>query len=66
MLSAITEKKEKLAYSVDEAAAQTSLSKSHLRNEIRAGNLKVRKIGRRILVLNEDLQAYLRQGDDEK
>jgi excisionase family DNA binding protein len=53
---------QKMAYSVEEVAEQTTLSKSHLRNEIRDGKLKARKIGRRVLILNEDLQAYLKKG----
>lgn len=51
----------KLAYSVSEVSEQTSLSKSYVRNEITAGNLKARKFGRRVLVLNEDLEKYLRK-----
>lgn len=50
---------EKLAYSVAEAAERTSLSKPYLRNEIRDGNLKVKRFGRRVLILREDLQKYL-------
>ncbi len=51
----------RLAYSVEEISEQTTLSKAFLRNEIRAGRLKVKKFGRRVLVLNEDLQAYLKR-----
>lgn len=56
-----TKPTEKLAYSVGDVAALTSLSKPFLRNEIRAGNLKVKRIGRRVLILSEDLQNYLRK-----
>lgn len=63
MLETITEK-QKITYSVEEVSSQTSLSKSFLRNEIRAGNLKVRRIGRRVLILPEDLQNYLK-GDEK-
>lgn len=49
----------KIAYSVEEISKQTTLSKAFLRNEIRAGHLKVQRFGRRVLILNEDLQAYL-------
>ncbi len=49
----------KMAYSVEEISEQTSLSKSFIRNEITAGKLKAKRIGRRVLVLNEDLRAYL-------
>jgi excisionase family DNA binding protein len=56
---------QKLAYSINEASSLTSLSKSYLRNEIRDGNLKSRKIGRRVLILNEDLQNYLRREEEQ-
>ncbi len=51
----------KLAYSVDEISTQTTLSKAFVRNEITAGHLKAQRFGRRVLVLNEDLQNYLRK-----
>jgi excisionase family DNA binding protein len=51
----------KLAYSVEEISERTTLSKAFLRNEIRAGNLKIQRFGRRVLVLNDDLQAYLKR-----
>ena len=56
----ITVKNEKqLAYSVEQVSEQTTLSKPFLRNEIRAGHLKVRRIGRRVIILHDDLQNYL-------
>lgn len=61
MITDVTNTNKKMAYSVNEVSELTSLSKSFLRNEIRAGNLKARKISRRVLVLNEDLQAYLKR-----
>ena len=63
MLETVNNKQEKLAYSVEEISEQTTLSKSFLRNEIRAGKLRVVRPGnsRRVLVLNEDLQAYLKR-----
>jgi len=57
----VLETKEKMAYSVEEIAEATTLSKAFLRNEIRAGHLKVQRFGRRVLILNEDLQAYLKR-----
>ena len=61
MITTVSETKEKMAYSVEEISEQTTLSKAFLRNEIRAGNLKVQRFGRRVLILNEDLQAYLKR-----
>ncbi len=62
MLDTIT-KKQKLAYSVDEIAKLTSLSKPFLRNEIRAGRLKVNRFGSRVLVLSNFLEEYLTKGE---
>lgn len=50
---------EKLAYSVEEISETTSLSKSFLRNEIRARRLKIKRIGRRVLVMKKDLLNFL-------
>ncbi len=61
MITTALETKEKMAYSVDEISEQTTLSKAYLRNEIRAGHLKVQRFGRRVLVLNDDLQNYLKR-----
>ena len=48
-----------MAYSVKEAAKTSNLSASFLRLEIKRGNLRVRRIGRRVLILSSDLQKYL-------
>lgn len=49
----------KITYSVEEMSEQTTLSKSFLRNEIRAGKLKVKRCGRRVLILKDDFIDYL-------
>ena len=57
----------KLAYSVEEISEQTTLSKAFLRNEIRDGNLKVKRCGRRVLILKDDFMNYLNgENKDEK
>jgi excisionase family DNA binding protein len=57
----------KLAYSVEEISDQTTLSKAFLRNEIRAGKLKVKRCGRRVLILKDDFMNYLNgENTDEK
>ncbi len=67
MLTNVTEIKEKLAYSVEEISKQTTLSKPFLRNEIRAGKLKVKRCGRRVLILKDDFMDYLNgENTDEK
>ena len=59
--------KPKMAYSVEEISAQTTLSKAFLRNEIRAGKLKVKRCGRRVLILKDDFMDYLNgENQDEK
>jgi len=63
MIGIATAVNEKLAYSVDEISKQTSLSKPFLRNEIRAGKLKVRRAGRRVLILKDDFMNYLNKDE---
>jgi len=55
----------KQAYSIGDVSERTSLSKSFIRNEIRSGNLRARRFGRRVLVLSADLDAYLQKGNDD-
>jgi len=59
----VMEQKEKMAYSVAEISELTTLSKAFLRNEIRAGHLKIKRFGARVCVLNADLQNYLNKGE---
>ena len=49
----------KLAYSVAQVSESTSLSKAYLRNQILAGNLKIQRFGRRVLILPVDLTRFL-------
>ncbi len=66
MIEKITEIKERVALSVDEASQASSLSKPFLRNEIRNGNLRVKRPGnsRRVLILMSDFMNYL-NGENE-
>jgi hypothetical protein len=48
-----------LAHTIPGVVATTSLSRSLVYEEIRKGHLKVRKCGRRTVVLNDDLRAWL-------
>lgn len=61
----IAESTNKLAYSVEEMSEQTTLSKAFLRNEIRAGKLKVKRCGRRVLILKDDFMNYLNEGENK-
>lgn len=58
MYESVTEKR--LCWSLGELAAATGLSVGPLRNEVRRGALRIRRIGRRVIVLNEDWEKYVR------
>jgi excisionase family DNA binding protein len=49
----------RLAYSIDEAARLTGLSRDLLYDEMRRGNLAYRKVGRRRLITHHHLQQFL-------
>ena len=61
MLEIATETNNRLCYSVEECAALTSISKAMLRKEIKAGRLKVKRAGRRVLILKSDFMNYLNE-----
>jgi excisionase family DNA binding protein len=50
---------ERLAYSVDEVARLTGLSRDLLYDEMRRGNLSYKKIGRRRVITRQHLQQFL-------
>ncbi|HEX2819220.1 MAG TPA: helix-turn-helix domain-containing protein [Streptosporangiaceae bacterium] len=50
---------ERLAYSVDEAARLTGLSRDLLYDQMRCGNLPFVKVGRRRLITRQHLQQFL-------
>jgi excisionase family DNA binding protein len=50
---------ERLAYSVDEAAAITGLSRDLLYDQMRIGRLAYLKIGRRRIITRQHLEAFL-------
>jgi len=52
---------ERLAYSVDEAAQITGLSRDLLYDQMRTGKLAYLKIGRRRLITRRGLEAFLAQ-----
>jgi excisionase family DNA binding protein len=49
----------RLAYSIDEAARLTGLSRDLLYDEMRRGNLAYLKVGRRRLITRHHLQQFL-------
>lgn len=52
----------RLAWGLSDVSVATGLSIPFLRAEVRAGRLPVRRFGRRVLVRDEDLRAYLSHG----
>jgi excisionase family DNA binding protein len=50
---------QRLAYSVDEAAAVTGLSRDLLYDQMRTGRLGYLKVGRRRIITTEHLTAFL-------
>ena len=52
---------QRLAWGVDEIAAGTGLSIGFVRGQVQNGELKSLKKGRRLLILDEDLRAWLGQ-----
>ncbi len=66
MIGTITETKDQIAVSVEQASNISTLSKPFLRNEIRAGKLRVVRPGnsRRVLIMMSDFMDYL-EGDED-
>ena len=52
---------ERLAYSVDEAAQITGLSRDLLYDQMRTGQLAYLKVGRRRIITRQHLEAFLTQ-----
>ena len=50
---------ERLAYSVDEAAQITGLSRDLLYDQMRSGRLAYTKVGRRRIITRQHLEAFL-------
>lgn len=50
---------DRISYGVDEAAAVTGVGRSFLYEAIRVGELATLKLGKRRIVMREDLMAWL-------
>jgi hypothetical protein len=48
-----------LAHTIEAASRISTCGRTSLYEEIKAGNLKARKIGRRTIILDEDLRHWL-------
>jgi excisionase family DNA binding protein len=57
---------DKIGFSVEEISSQTSLSKAYLRQKIREERLKATYFGRRVVILRDDLIAFLKNGVNEE
>jgi len=55
---------QRMAWGLGEISEFTGLSLAFLRNEVRSGRLPIRRFGRRVLVKDEDLRAYLDLGSE--
>jgi hypothetical protein len=56
---------QRIAWGLGEIAQSTGLSLAFLRNEVRRQALPVKRFGRRVLVLEEDLRRYLADGSQK-
>jgi len=59
MTGSTNEPVDRLAYSVDEAAAITGLSRDLLYDQMRAGKLAYLKVGRRRIITRQHLESFL-------
>jgi excisionase family DNA binding protein len=50
---------QKLAYSIDDVTKLTGVGRSFVYEQIKAGRLVVKKAGRRTLIFDTDLKAWL-------
>ncbi len=66
MIATLEKSTPRLAYGLEELAEMTGLSTAFLRKLARAGTLKTRKFGARRMVLEADLQDFLRGEDNEQ
>ncbi len=49
----------KLSFSINGACDEINCGRTKIYQEIAAGNIKARKLGKRTIILADDLQAYL-------
>lgn len=49
-----------LAYSITGGAKRANVSRSEMYNILKRGELRAKKLGRRTVILHDDLSAYLR------
>jgi hypothetical protein len=52
-------RKEKLAFGIDDLEEASGFGRSTIYEQIKAGNLRARKLGRRTFVMADDAKAWL-------
>lgn len=57
---------QRTAWSLAEISDSTGLSLGFLRNEAKRGALPIKRFGRRVLVLTQDLEKYLARGSQNE
>lgn len=55
----VTPASDRIAYSLDEVAARFGVTKRHIWRLIQRGEMRRVKIGRKAMVLSDDLDAYI-------
>lgn len=60
-MSDVANPPERLAFSIKTASEAIDVSTDKIRDEIRAGRLRARKLGRRTIIIKEDLNRWLAQ-----
>lgn len=48
-----------LAYSINDSASRANLSRAEMYRVINRGDLRAKKLGRRTVILHQDLRSYL-------
>ncbi len=59
MLNTVTEQTPRRVRSLQSAAAKLEVSVPFLRKQIKLGTLRAKKVSRRVLILDQDLQEFL-------
>jgi len=63
IMRSITLNQNRLAWSVDELTSALGVSQGFLRKLMRSKELPSKKIGRRVVILDRDLQQFLSKAD---
>jgi hypothetical protein len=56
----------RIAWSLSEVSIITGLSLGFLRKEVKRGNLKAQRKGRRVIIVDRDLKEYFNQPQEQE